>query len=118
MLAPANTSHFSNPGTKKINKTLNQYVRVVRDELMKCVVTDAKSISLKLMCVVRALAQVSVQYCAMSFCKTGSFSFQRNFADRFRKSVIDLVKDDSEPEHGASATKNGRRCKENIGSCQ
>lgn len=92
VVAPANASHFLQPCDQAINKTFNRHIRDVRDELMKQRVTDTTSIGVKLMCGVRAFQQITIEDCASSFCKTGIFPFQRNFARRFKLvAVIDLV---------------------------
>lgn len=98
VLAPANTSHFLQPCNQDIKKAFNKHVRELRDEPMK-EVAEVKSIGLKLMCGVKAYAQISVEKCVTSFCKTGIFPFQREFAKRFQAAVIELDKstDDDVP---------------------
>lgn len=99
VLAPANTSHFLQPCDQDVNKTFQGRVRLVRDELTKYVITDTKSIGVKLMCGVCAFKEISAADCAMAFCKTGIYPFQRDFASRFRPAVIELDEDEDQETH-------------------
>lgn len=67
VVAPANTSHFLQPCDQDVNKTFQGRVRLVRDELTKYVITDTKSIGVKLMCGVCAFKEISAADCAMAF---------------------------------------------------
>lgn len=99
VLAPANTSHFVQPCDQDINKGFKLRIREVRDDLMHQNVTDTKSVRLKLMCGVEALQNISIEHCAISFAKTGLYRFQRDFAKRFQREIIEVMDNKSDGEH-------------------
>lgn len=62
-------------------------------------VTDTKLVRLKLMCGVKAFQNISAEHCAVSFAKTGRYSFQRGFAKRFQREIIEVIDSKSDEEH-------------------
>lgn len=85
------------PATRTLTKSFKKHIRMVRDEIMKRVVSDGKYIHMKLMCGVKAYKYITVEDCVISSCKTGLFPFQPEFAEIFKRVLIDLTSPDSDP---------------------
>ena len=103
--ASANTAHFLQPCDQNINRRFKTGIRDVRDVLLRCSLSDHRSVQFQLMCAVKAQARICTEDCVRAFCKTGLFPFNRHFACQFKKqnTIIDFTtaKEGTNMEHEA-----------------
>lgn len=81
----ANTSHILQPSDLLINKIFQELMREMREEFNRQGCVDTTRVNLNLACAVNALSRISPVLVQASFKITGTFTFQRNFADQYKK---------------------------------
>lgn len=80
----ANTSHILQPCDQLINKRFHEMMREIRDEFYRQGSVDATKVNFNLACAVYAWKKIEPEFVQQSFRLTGTFPFQRSFAEKYR----------------------------------